>query len=172
VRRRNGSPGAGRHSTEALAQREAAKAQAEEISRAWAELWAAVPDHLCDPAWYEACRRSAEAEEGGFAATLNQFRVDIIGGVWPPPGSTPQQVPPDNRWIFDDGRFRCPVCLRTSASPDDAEHGYCGACHWFTGKLSARAAVFALNLVTLAGMSVPDAVELAHAALPPTRMHP
>jgi hypothetical protein len=29
--------------------------------------------------------------------------------------------------------FTCPRCRRTSPHPKDAEHGYCGACHAFTG---------------------------------------
>lgn len=29
--------------------------------------------------------------------------------------------------------FTCPQCSRTSYNPNDAEHGYCGACHAFTG---------------------------------------
>lgn len=29
--------------------------------------------------------------------------------------------------------FTCPKCGRTSHNPHDAEHGYCGACHEFTG---------------------------------------
>lgn len=29
--------------------------------------------------------------------------------------------------------YTCPRCGRTSAHPQDAEHGYCGACHAFTG---------------------------------------
>ena len=27
----------------------------------------------------------------------------------------------------------CPRCRRTSYHPEDAAHGYCGACHAFTG---------------------------------------
>ena len=30
-------------------------------------------------------------------------------------------------------RFTCPRCGRTSASPEDAAQGYCGACHDWTG---------------------------------------
>lgn len=26
----------------------------------------------------------------------------------------------------------CPCCLLTSHHPDDAKHGYCGRCHWWT----------------------------------------
>jgi len=29
--------------------------------------------------------------------------------------------------------FTCPACGRTSHHPADVEHGYCGACHDFTG---------------------------------------
>jgi hypothetical protein len=28
--------------------------------------------------------------------------------------------------------YTCPRCERTSHSPKDAEHGYCGACHDWT----------------------------------------
>jgi hypothetical protein len=30
--------------------------------------------------------------------------------------------------------FWCPKCGRTSANPDDAREGYCGACHDWTGQ--------------------------------------
>jgi hypothetical protein len=30
--------------------------------------------------------------------------------------------------------FECPVCHAVSFNPNDIEHGYCGACHQFTGK--------------------------------------
>lgn len=30
--------------------------------------------------------------------------------------------------------FLCPVCLMVSCNADDAAHGYCGACHAFTGR--------------------------------------
>lgn len=30
--------------------------------------------------------------------------------------------------------FTCPSCKQTSYSKHDAEHGYCGACHEFTGE--------------------------------------
>ncbi len=30
------------------------------------------------------------------------------------------------------GSFTCPECQMTSHHPDDAKHGYCGACHAFT----------------------------------------
>lgn len=33
--------------------------------------------------------------------------------------------------------FTCPRCHRTSHHPDDAKHGYCGACHEFTGPQTA-----------------------------------
>jgi hypothetical protein len=35
----------------------------------------------------------------------------------------------------DDDRasFTCPRCSRTSHHPEDAAHGYCGACHAYTG---------------------------------------
>jgi anaerobic ribonucleoside-triphosphate reductase len=29
--------------------------------------------------------------------------------------------------------FTCPRCGRTSYHPDDRRHGYCGACHDWTG---------------------------------------
>jgi len=29
--------------------------------------------------------------------------------------------------------FRCSCCGIVSHNPNDREHGYCGACHWFTG---------------------------------------
>lgn len=29
--------------------------------------------------------------------------------------------------------FTCPDCGRTSHNPNDVEHRYCGACHWWTG---------------------------------------
>ncbi|HEY7009046.1 MAG TPA: hypothetical protein VH395_08910 [Jatrophihabitantaceae bacterium] len=29
--------------------------------------------------------------------------------------------------------FTCPRCGRTTYHPDDVAHGYCGACHWWTG---------------------------------------
>ena len=29
--------------------------------------------------------------------------------------------------------FTCPRCGRTSWNEHDAEAGYCGACHWWTG---------------------------------------
>lgn len=36
--------------------------------------------------------------------------------------------------------FTCPRCGRISYHPDDTRHGYCGACHDFTGtdRLGAR----------------------------------
>lgn len=34
---------------------------------------------------------------------------------------------------MDSPSFTCPVCLRISYHPEDARHGYCGACHDFTG---------------------------------------
>lgn len=34
--------------------------------------------------------------------------------------------------------FTCPRCGRTSHHPDDVRHGYCGACHAFTGDDSGR----------------------------------
>lgn len=33
--------------------------------------------------------------------------------------------------------FTCPRCGRTSYHPQDLAHGYCGACHAFTGKPGA-----------------------------------
>ena len=30
--------------------------------------------------------------------------------------------------------FKCPKCGRVSHNPKDVEHGYCGACHDWTGK--------------------------------------
>ncbi len=30
--------------------------------------------------------------------------------------------------------FRCPVCHRTSYNRNDAENGFCGACHAYTGE--------------------------------------
>lgn len=35
--------------------------------------------------------------------------------------------------------FACPKCGRTSANPDDAREGYCGACHDWTGQPRAVA---------------------------------
>jgi hypothetical protein len=32
--------------------------------------------------------------------------------------------------------FTCPRCGATSHHPKDEEHGYCGACHDFTGELT------------------------------------
>lgn len=32
--------------------------------------------------------------------------------------------------------FTCPKCTRTSHHPEDVRHGYCGACHEFTGVLA------------------------------------
>jgi len=32
-----------------------------------------------------------------------------------------------------DESFTCPACGRTSHHPEDLKHGYCGACHAFTG---------------------------------------
>lgn len=29
--------------------------------------------------------------------------------------------------------FTCPRCKTTSHHPKDAEYGYCGQCHWWTG---------------------------------------
>ena len=34
--------------------------------------------------------------------------------------------------------FTCPRCHATSHHPADAEHGYCGKCHDFTGPPSSR----------------------------------
>lgn len=31
------------------------------------------------------------------------------------------------------GSFTCPCCGATSDHPQDVEHGYCPACHWWTG---------------------------------------
>lgn len=36
--------------------------------------------------------------------------------------------------------FRCPVCGTTSRHPEDVWHGYCGACHAFTGVHVSRIA--------------------------------
>jgi len=30
--------------------------------------------------------------------------------------------------------FTCPTCSRTSHHPDDKKHGYCAACHAYTGE--------------------------------------
>lgn len=30
--------------------------------------------------------------------------------------------------------FTCPVCGQTSHHPKDIEEGYCGNCHWWTGR--------------------------------------
>lgn len=30
--------------------------------------------------------------------------------------------------------FMCPVCHRVSRGPGDVADGYCGACHWQTGR--------------------------------------
>jgi hypothetical protein len=43
--------------------------------------------------------------------------------------------------------FACPRCGRVSHHPDDESHGYCGACHEFTGEGITRA------LITAAGFS-------------------
>jgi hypothetical protein len=32
----------------------------------------------------------------------------------------------------------CPKCNRTSHHPEDANHGYCGACHEYTTERDAR----------------------------------
>ena len=37
--------------------------------------------------------------------------------------------------------FTCPKCGRTSHNPHDAEHGYCGACHDWTGDRQWRSLV-------------------------------
>ncbi len=34
---------------------------------------------------------------------------------------------------FREPAWRCPACDMVSFNPDDAEHGYCGACHDWTG---------------------------------------
>lgn len=34
----------------------------------------------------------------------------------------------------------CPLCGRTSHHPKDIEEGYCGACHWWTGRTDMLAA--------------------------------
>lgn len=36
--------------------------------------------------------------------------------------------------VTEPATFTCPVCLMTSHHPDDAAHGYCGACRAFTGR--------------------------------------
>lgn len=55
---------------------------------------------------------------------LSQARVIDIGQERPI-GSTPVG-------------FTCPACQRTSYHPDDIKHGYCGACHAFTGTPAAE----------------------------------
>lgn len=43
-----------------------------------------------------------------------------------------------NRWRLDRGYvFTCPVCLKGSASTQDAVDGYCGNCHTRTGQCGA-----------------------------------
>jgi hypothetical protein len=41
-----------------------------------------------------------------------------------------QQIEAQHR---EAGFFTCPRCARVSHHPKDREHGYCGACHDFTG---------------------------------------
>ena len=46
--------------------------------------------------------------------------------------------------------FTCPLCGRVSHHPDDVSHGYCGACHEFTGEGITRALITATGIFTQA----------------------
>lgn len=58
--------------------------------------------------------------------------------------------------------FTCPRCSRTSHHPEDERHGYCGACHWWTGDPSLGSPEV-LELVEAAGVIDPiEPTELPH----------
>jgi hypothetical protein len=68
--------------------------------------------------------------EGGSAA--GDTGAASSGGMAPPTarGGAGPRAPA--------GSFTCPVCGRVSHHPEDVRHGYCGACHAFTGEGAGR----------------------------------
>lgn len=50
------------------------------------------------------------------------------------PGSIPDVITlPAGPLCKGSNAFVCPRCGKPSWHPGDAEHGYCGQCHWWTG---------------------------------------
>jgi hypothetical protein len=61
--------------------------------------------------------------------------------------------------------FACPRCGRVSCHPEDESHGYCGACHEFTGPGITR------RLIIAAGFSADAPVTaLQESQIPPARL--
>jgi hypothetical protein len=67
-------------------------------------------------------RLAVGTSRGVFAASWADPFVEVRHGTW------------SGRWPEESQRpmFPCPVCGMISAHPEDARHGYCGACHAVT----------------------------------------
>jgi hypothetical protein len=61
--------------------------------------------------------------------------------------------------------FQCPRCGRTSHHPDDGKHGYCGACHAFTGDGNTRRLIIAAGLDADAPVTAPPGPDIPHGRL-------
>lgn len=58
---------------------------------------------------------------------LPPLRIAILGG------RTETDIAQQLEQHYGPLPFTCPRCGKTSPHPDDKRHGYCGACHDYTG---------------------------------------
>lgn len=68
--------------------------------------------------------------------------------VWGPADMRTMRIPFDLQRLRRPPGFTCPRCGKTSYHPEDLRHGYCGACHAFTGVAESFHSVLATAFET------------------------